>query len=183
MADDHMQDNQDWLVPALLVAVIIVLAAIIGIVIGVRSASGANDSASDEFERWTKCLRSEGANVPLVEKMRDGGFRITVDGSLVEEGLDREALDVALDSCRDDAPEGIRQFMDIVEGLDDLSPGGFDFGTFDSDLDPGRFFGEPHDGSDLPGIDDHELEQLCRWLATGRVDLEDLDPDVVELCN
>ena len=112
-------NSKDWLVPAILVAIAVVLALIIGIVAGVR-AGDDDDSVAGQLERWSSCLRSNGANVPLVESLRGGGFRVTVDGSLVEDGLDTEALRPALENCKEEAPEGVQKVMTLIDGFSDL---------------------------------------------------------------
>jgi len=124
--------SNDWLVPAILVAVAVALALIIAIVAGVRGG-GDDDSVAGQLERWSSCLRSEGANVPLVETLRGGGFRVSVDGSLVEDGLDMEALRPALESCEDEAPEGVQKVMTLIDGFSDLPFSWLDSGAFDFD--------------------------------------------------
>lgn len=113
---DDTSDSRDWLVPAILVGIAAVLILIVGVVVGVR-AGGDDDSVAGQLERWSSCLRSEGANVPLVESLRGGGFRVTVDGSLVEEGIDSEALRPAMESCAEEAPEGVQKVMTLIDGF------------------------------------------------------------------
>ncbi len=109
---NHDRKQEDWVIPTILVLVIVFVAAIIGIVVGVRAASSDDSSPTGQAERWSKCLRSEGANVPLVEATGDGGFRITVDGSLLEGDVDRDVWANAFAACTDEAPDRIRDFMD-----------------------------------------------------------------------
>lgn len=110
----------DWLIPAILVGFIVLVALFVGVVLGARGAGSDDDAVAVQLERWSSCLRSEGANVPLVESLRDGGFRITVDGSLVEEGIDTEALGPALEACEEDAPDYLRRMMLLLEGLSEF---------------------------------------------------------------
>lgn len=112
--------NEDWLLPAALVGVVVVLGLIIAIVAGVRAGADDDESVAGQLEQWSSCLRGQGANVPLVEALRDGGFRVTVDGSLVEDGIDTDALGPALDACKDDAPEAVRKFTDMVDGFSEF---------------------------------------------------------------
>ena len=113
-------ESQDWLLPAALVAIAGSLVLIAAIVYGVQSNAVSADSAAGQLEQWSSCLRSNGANVPEVETLPNGGFRVTVDGSLVDEGVNWEALDPALDACEDHAPEELRSMMRLIEGFSDF---------------------------------------------------------------
>ncbi len=126
-------ETDDWLVPAILVGVVVVLAVVVGVVVGVRSNAGDDESVAGQLEQWSSCLRSQGANVPLVESLRDGGFRVTVDGSFVESGIDADALRPALEVCEEDAPEALRRFMDLVDGFAEFPFGGFGADAFEFD--------------------------------------------------
>jgi hypothetical protein len=119
MAGNETPEQQDWVIPAVLVGVIVALGLIVVLVLAVRAASSEDGSLPGQLEKWSACLRSEGANVPLVETLRDGGFRVTVDGSLVERGLDLEVLSPALDRCQDDAPESVQRIVALLSGLSD----------------------------------------------------------------
>lgn len=142
MADT--EDNQrDWLVPAIVVAAVVLVGLIIVIIFAAQSGNDRDDTIAGQLEQWSSCLRAEGANVPLVEALRDGGFRITVDGSLVDDGIDMEALGPAIESCEDEAPEAVQRLMDLVGGLSSMSFGDFggfsDFSNFeDSAFGPSR---------------------------------------------
>ncbi len=131
MPEESKSEDQDWLVPAILVAVIVTLGLAIGIGTGVRSADRQDVTIAGQLERWSSCLRSEGANVPLVESLRDGGFRVTVDGSLLEDGLDRDALRPALEACEDEAPERIRRIVELLNAIPKFPIGDGGFGAFD----------------------------------------------------
>jgi len=119
MAGNETPEKQDWVIPAVLVRVIVAIGLIVVLVLAVRAASSEDESFAGQLEKWSVCLRSEGANVPLVEPLRNGGFRITVDGSLVEAGLDLEVMSSALDKCRDDAPESVQRIVTLLNDLSD----------------------------------------------------------------
>jgi hypothetical protein len=114
------QEHEDWVIPAILVLVIVFVLVVIGIFIAVRANSSDDTSPLGQTEAWSRCLRSEGVNVPLIEATGDGGFRITVDGSLIDDGLDRADLPAALSACADEAPERIREFMRWTDRFSDI---------------------------------------------------------------
>lgn len=120
MAGNTTSENPDWLVPAVLVATLVIVALFSGIFASVRGAGLEDDTLAGEFERWSTCLRSEGANVPLVEAVNDGGFRVTIDGSFFEEGLDHDALGPAMDACEEEVPEKIRSVLTVLDSIPDL---------------------------------------------------------------
>jgi hypothetical protein len=130
MTGNETSENQDWVIPAVLVAVIAVLGLTVAVFLGIRATSGDDDSIAGQLERWSSCLRSEGANVPHVETLRGGGFRITVDGSFVEEGIDMEALGPAFDECANEAPEGVRKLIKLLDGFSEFPFGDFGSGFF-----------------------------------------------------
>ena len=127
MTANETPEQRDWVIPAILVGVVVLLGLIVALVLAVRATRGDEGTFAGELERWSACLRSEGANVPLVETLRDGGFRVTVDGSLVEDGIDAEALKPALDECQDEAPESVQKIVALFNGLSDLPFGDFGF--------------------------------------------------------
>ncbi|MGI9585716.1 MAG: hypothetical protein ACR2N7_09025 [Acidimicrobiia bacterium] len=120
--DDPQSDakNEDWVIPAILVLVIAFAFIVIGIVIAVNATSSDESTPLAQTEEWSRCLRSEGLNVPLIEATSDGGFRITVDGSLIDDGLNREAIPEALSACADEAPDRIREFMRWTERFSEI---------------------------------------------------------------
>lgn len=182
MTDRTSPVNQDWFVPAVLVAVVIALAVIIGIVTGVRSQGRNDNSVARQLERWSSCLRSEGANVPLFESARDGGFRVTVDGSLLSEGLDPDSIGPALDACLDDVPEGIAK---IMSALDD--PSWLSFGEIgDRTLEFDEMHGIPFDRfREEPRRDDRDRRDIakrCRHIENGGIDKSDLPPQLLKSC-
>ncbi|TDI53524.1 MAG: hypothetical protein E2O95_02765 [Acidobacteria bacterium] len=120
MPDDNVSTERDWVVPAVLVGVVAALAIVVAVGFAYTAQRAADDSVVGQLERWTSCLRSEGVNVPLVESLRDGGIRITIDGSLLEEGFDFESVRPALEACESDAPDAVKRvtsFLDYVPFL------------------------------------------------------------------
>ena len=180
---DVTSENQDWHVPAILVAIIVTLGLIVAIVVGVRAAGSDDDSVAAQLERWSSCLRSEGANVPLVESLRDGGFRITVDGSLVEDGIDGDALGRAIAECEEKAPDSVRRVMSLLSGFSDLPFGDFGSGMFGLDEARGLPF---FSFDEAPGYRDQwprDLSQICERIVAEGVDRADIPPRMRRLCN
>ena len=140
MAGTETREQEDWVIPAVLVGVIVALGLIVGLVLAVRATTSDDGTFAGQLEHWSACLRSEGANVPLVETLRDGGFRVTVDGSLVEDGIDLDALKPALDKCEDEAPESVRKMVALLNGLSDLPFGDFGSEWFEFDEAHGLWF-------------------------------------------
>jgi len=96
----------DWVVPAILVGVGAGLLLIVGLVIAIYEDDRAEASGlAYDLEVYTTCLSDHGAAVPLVEVNRDGGFSVTVPGSLVDGDVDFETWSVAHDECSDVAPD------------------------------------------------------------------------------
>jgi hypothetical protein len=151
-------ESQDWFLPAVLVALAGSLVLIAGIAYGVQSNAVDTDSAAGQLEQWTSCLRSEGANVPQVETLPNGGLRVTVDGSLVDEGINWETLDPALDACEDLAPEEMRSIMGLIEGFSEFPHAEFEmfeFGEID-EADVEREF--------------RDLSEICERIEQGEID-------------
>jgi hypothetical protein len=172
MTDRASPENQDWYVPGILVGAVIVLAVIIGIVVGVRGQGHNDESVTAQFARWSSCLRSEGANVPLVEPLRDGGFRVTVDGSLLSDGLEPDSIGPALEACSDDVPEGITKVMSSMVDLSWLTfdeKRGTPFDWFKDD--------QRHGGRDL-----NDVAKLCERIENGEIDKSNLPPRLLKPC-
>jgi len=151
-------ESQDWFLPAVLVAFAGSLVLIAGITYGVQSNAVDADSAAGQLEQWSSCLESKGANVPQVETLRDGGIRITVDGSLVDEGLDWETLGPALEACEDQAPEEMRSMMGLIEGFSEFPHAElemFEFGELD----------EAHTEREF-----RNLSEICERIERGEID-------------
>jgi hypothetical protein len=169
--DTTQPEDTDWFLPAVLVAIAGTLVLIAAIAFGIQSDNGDGSPAEAQLELWSSCLRSEGANVPLAEVLRGGGFRITVDGSLVEEGIDWGTLGPALDECEDQAPEEVLSMMAFVEGL--VESPNEDFEMFE-DFDDSELFGfmRRHRGPPFQG--EMELSQICEQIERGGI-----EPDVL----
>ncbi len=148
--------------------VAVILIVVMGVV-AYASNSAEEDTVARELETWSRCLRSEGAPVPLVESLRDGGFRITFDATVLEGVPDIASVGAAFDACRDDAPDAITEFVDLLDMFGGFPPGGDVFG-----LPPGDDFfgfehglsggGGDHFGRVAPGVSDLDelmLDDLC----------------------
>jgi hypothetical protein len=160
MADTTPHESQDWIVPGILVAVVAVLGFIIVLVM-ITQALEEDDTIPGQLETWSSCLRGQGANVPLVETVRGGGFRITVDGSLLEEGIDEMSLRPALEACEDQAPEGVQRIMALI---------GFEeFGSS----------GAPRLGRDFDRI---EFTEICEMIDRGEIDPTAVPRRLLRLC-
>lgn len=188
MTDVKPVEDQDWFVPAVLVAVIGVLGLIIVIVLAAQASDAEEESIAGQFERWTSCLRAEGANVPLVETIRGGGFRVTVDGSLVEEGIDEAALGPALEACEEESPEGVQQLMSLIDGF---SHGPFEmFGEFEM-LEKFGEFEDFEEFDDFSGprrprvereIEQMELAEICERIESGDIDPSSVPRRLLRAC-
>lgn len=120
--NEHRTPPADWVIPAIIVGVGVGLFLVVGIVFALT----ANDRVEDpglayELEVYTTCLADHGANVPVVEAHRDGGFSVTVPGSLVDGEVDTTAWREAHDQCSDVAPD---LFGGLLGGLSDGLLGG-----------------------------------------------------------
>jgi len=168
----------DWLIPAILVAIGgVVVIALIAIAV-VRSTSTAEPTLAGQMEVWTRCLRSEGAPVPLVEAVGDGGFRVTFDDVVMDAEMDPDVYKAAFDQCLDVAPDGIQTLAGVVDGLKSLPFGSSDMGWLSSllfDLGGPRMFGDSNMG-------DPTLEELCAQLdGLGSV-VPDVADELRSLC-
>jgi hypothetical protein len=178
LAETPRVHDGDWVVPAIMAGLALVVVVVVAVVVAFATGSGEDETVAKELETWSRCLRSEGAPVPLVEALRDGGFRITVDADVLNGDVGFDAMVEAFDTCRDEAPEGVRELVDRFDmfgafpfagGFPGLGGGPFDGGRghFGGD---GGFFGQ--DEPIVPNIDDLMLEELC-----GRV-LDRLESDL-----
>jgi hypothetical protein len=189
MADTKPSEDRDWIVPAVLVGAIVALALIVVIVLAVQASDEQDDTIAGQLESWSSCLRSEGANVPLVETLRGGGFRITVDGSLVEDGIDEATLRPALDKCQTHAPDGVQRLMAFVDGLSEFPLGAFEMlEDFDDsgELDDFGFHGDVR-GPRIPRIE-RQLEQLdfseiCELIEVGEIDPSSIPRRLLRACS
>ena len=131
---DRRTSPADWVVPAIIVGVGVGLLLAMGLVFALVADDRVEASGLvHELEAYTACLADHGANVPLVEARRDGGFSVTVPGSLVDGEVDTSAWREAHDQCSDVAP-------DLFGGL----LGGFSGGLFGGLMD-GFSEGIPYD--------------------------------------
>lgn len=166
-------EKEDWVVPAVLVGVIAMLGLLIVIAMVAQPYDDEGESTAGQLERWTSCLRSEGANVPLVETLHEGGIRITIDGSLAEEGIDEAALGPALDACEDEAPDGVQRVMALVDGASENPNGVFgwleEFGEFDDFTTLGEV-GQPREPRVEKRIERLDLAEICRMIEDGEID-------------
>jgi hypothetical protein len=180
MADTKPSEDRDWIVPAVLVGTIVALVLIVVIVLAVQASDEQDDTIAGQLETWSSCLRSEGANVPLVETLRGGGFRVTVDGSLVEDGSDGATLRPALDNCQAHAPEGVQRLMGLVDGFSEFPLGVFEMlEDFDDhgDLDNFGFLGDAR-APRVPRIE-RQLEQLDFFEICELIELGEIDPSSI----
>lgn len=160
--ESKQPESKDWFLPAVLVAIAGSLLMIAAIVFGVQSNDVGEDSTVGQLEQWAACLRSEGANVPHVETVPGGGFQITVDGTLVDEGINWGTLGPALDACDELAPEELRSMMPFIGGFSEFPH--LDFEMFE--------FG----GIDEIHIerDDNNLSEICDRIEKGEIDLAEV---------
>ncbi len=151
--------RHDWVTPAVLVAIVVVVGVAVAL-LAVRANSRDTDSAAGQFESWSRCLRSEGVPVPLVESLGNGSFRITVDGSLLGGGADLLSAGDAMAACRRDVPERVAGLVDIFQMLDGLPFGDGAFGDMNDLMDPG-FVGPDGIGPLPPQVGPDVLKELC----------------------
>lgn len=105
-----MKDRQaapaDWVVPAILVGIGVGLLLVTGLVLAFTADDRVEESGLiSELDVYTACLIGHGADVPHVEARRDGGFSVTVSGSLVDGDVDTAAWGKAHGQCSDVAPD------------------------------------------------------------------------------
>ena len=153
MTSDDREGNTapDWLIPAILVgiAVLLLLAVAIGVVVA-REASEP-ETLPEQLEAYTECLRSNGATVPLVEARGDGGVAIVFEGSLFEEGFELSSIFDAAEACESDMPSDFGIPTELLGGLDLGILDGFDLGAI-GDLSGSGLFGGEFFEKDLEGL-------------------------------
>ncbi len=135
---DRQATPADWAVPAILVGVGVALLLVTGFVIALNvEERGEASGLVQELDVYTSCLADHGANVPLIEARRDGGFSVIVPGSLVDGEVDTTVWREAHDQCSDVAPDLFGGLLGGISGgfLGGI-PGdlldGFSEGIFDS---------------------------------------------------
>ena len=183
MTDIGVSKLPDWLIPAVLAAVGALVAIALVSLLVVQSSSSEDDGLAGQMERWTTCLRSEGAPVPLVEPFGEEGFRVTVDDFVIDSSFDYDSLAVAFDSCLDDAPEGVQTIAAVVDGLSSL-PFGLDelewLGPLLFEPHGSGMFGDPDIG--LGPFGDPPLEELCEYLSDLELLPSDVAAELMEVC-
>jgi hypothetical protein len=176
-------EQPDWLIPALLAAVGAVVVVALVTFFAVRSTSAEDDRFAEQMERWTTCLRSEGAPVPLVEPVGEEGFRVTVDDFVLDASLDHDSFTVAFELCLDDAPGGVQKIAAAIDGLSNL-PFGIDelewLGPLLFDLGGSGRFSDPEMG--LTPFGDPPLDELCAQLSELELVVPDVAIELLELC-
>jgi len=168
-------DQPDWLIPAILASAGVVVAVALVSFFAVGSTPSQGERLAGQLERWTTCLRSEGAPVPFVEPVGEEGFRVTVDDVVLDEPLDFDVFIVAFDLCIDDAPEGVQTIAAAVDGIRSLPFGTDDLewlGPLLFDLGSSGVLDDFESSARSPG--NFPLDEFCAELS----DLELLVPDV-----
>lgn len=183
MTDGTGPKQPDWLIPGVLVAVGAVVLIALVVVLPGWSAQSDDDGLVEQMERWTSCLRSEGAHVPLVEAVGHDGFRVTVDDLVLDDPLDLDTFTVAFEECFDDAPPGVQTLATVIDGLTNLPFGAGDLewiGPLLFDLDDPGAFGNPEFGG--PPLGEPPLDELCAQLSQLESVVPDLARELVGLC-
>lgn len=179
------RDMPDWALPAILVGV----AVVVGVIGWTASAvvGGGSGDAPDvvrSLERYTECLARHGADVPIVDARRDGGFAVIVPGSLLDDGVDRGALLDAHQMCTDEAGALIEDALQSVGAgfAGELLGGSWMdmLGSLDQDSFSGpHAFGDPPPVTRLPGHPNRmvppgpdRIDELCERLNDGSLDLD-----------
>jgi len=178
------QEQPDWLIPAVLAAVgLVVVVALVGFFV-VRSTSSEDDTLAGQMESWTRCLRSEGAAVPLVEAIGEGGFRVTVDDLVLEGQFDFDSFSVAFEKCLDDAPDGVQTIADVIDGLSRLPFGDGALawlGTLLFNYGSSGILGDPD--VVVPPLGEPPLDELCAQLFELELVVPDVALELLEMCS
>ena len=153
-----IRNERDWVLPALLIVGVLLVAAAFaaGFALGNREDAADDDvdadGLGDRLGAYTECLRDNGADVPLVET-EDGEVSIT----FFPGDVDPEALRDAIEACEDLAPG-------VISGL---------LGTVlrDHEADASRprgpwFLHEPEDRKRFPRFGRH-FEEFCELFEEG----------------
>lgn len=126
----------DWMVPAVLVGLSLVLALVTGVAFAVSAEQSSEAPALiQEIEIYTACLADNGADVPRVEVRRGGAFAVVVPGSLVDGEVDESAWRQAADACAGVAPDLFGAIL-----------GGFPFDGITATAQANGEFDAPFDG-------------------------------------
>jgi hypothetical protein len=176
-------EQPDWLIPAVMAAVGMVLIIALVAFLAVGSKTSEDDRLAGQMERWTTCLRSEGAPVPLVESIGEEGFRVTVDDYVLSAPFDHDSLSVAFDVCLDDAPEGVQTIAAVIEGISSLPFGieGLEWlGPLLFDLGDSGMFSNPE--MNAAPFGDPPLRELCEQLSNFELLPPEVAAELIELC-
>ena len=104
----------DWVLPAMLVAIVAFVIFVV-VVAAAYAASDGSDSTVGSAEAWTRCMRAEGVQVPLVEDLGDGEVRVTFDVDRADPRDDRGTYAEAFTACADQAPKGVQELARLLE--------------------------------------------------------------------
>ena len=112
--ETSIKPQRDWVLPAVLVAIVAFVILVV-VVAAAYATSDEPDTTAGSAEAWTRCMRSEGVPVPLVEDLGDGEVRVTcaIDGP--DAADDREAYADAFATCEGQAPERVRELVRFLE--------------------------------------------------------------------
>jgi len=187
-----VESDRDWVLPLFGVLVALLVFVVIGLLVAAARSDTAEDSFAGQVEVYTNCLRDNGANVPQVEALGDGGFRITVEGPVLQQRGDLESLREAHDVCEALTPDlelllaqlgpelllGLSEFDGFEERFtppdDEFFHGRSPHHRFPGD----RFHGDRFRGFG-PGGFDLDLEEACELLESG--ELPDSGPRIERL--
>jgi hypothetical protein len=107
--------RRDWLLPAAVVGVAVGVVVVIVFTLALVRTSQP-ETPIEQVAAWTACLRREGADVPLIESLPDGGVRVTIEGSILDGDLDPRAYVSAFRACADAMPEALTDLLDRLGG-------------------------------------------------------------------
>jgi len=102
----------DWVIPAIVLAIAASILLVVVLSIAIASSDAQPATPAQQLEAWTRCLRDEGADIPLVEALDDGGIRVTFGGALLSGDVDPGEWISAFAACGDDAPDGLDHLLD-----------------------------------------------------------------------
>ena len=176
--DNHQTGAVDWAMPAVLVAVGVGLFFALGLALVVAAEDRSETPQLFQgLDAYTKCLVDHGADVPRVNVGLDGGFTVSVPGSLVDGEFDESAWRHATEQCGVVAPN---LFAGMLGGFSgdwfEIVPEDFFESTVSAEksVEIDEFRGHPRTrrpGADAPQgreapLDD--LERRCERLADGK---------------
>jgi len=146
----------DWAIPAVLVAVGVGLYFALGLALAVAAEGRAEaPQLIQDLDAYTKCLVDHGADVPRVNVGKDGGFTVSVPGSLVDGKFDESAWRRAAQQCGVVAPN-------VSAGM----LGGFSGDWFE--IIPEGFFESTVSVEQFVEIDEFDVDEFRGHLRTRR---------------